>query len=210
MTEEHSTDPLIACIRCDALSSLPQLYPGQTAHCPSCGCSLFSRKKDSIERTLAISIAGLLLFIPAISLPIMTIGMTGFYHQASLLDCVMKMIEGEFYIIAFCVFMFTIAIPTVRLFSAFYLTFRIKFGQISPSLLLFFRSYHLLDNWTMIHVFFLGIVISMYKLVSLADLNIGGGLVSLLLLLLCSTLVTVTLDQHYIWQKLERESVSKR
>ncbi len=210
MAEQHSTDQLIACIKCDALSALPKLFPGQTALCPSCGCTLFSRKKDSIERTLAVSIAGLFMFFPAISLPIMKIGVAGVYHQASLIDCVTQMIAGDFYIIAFCVFMFTIAIPVVRLFSAFYLSYRIKTKQITPSLLLFFRSYHTLDNWTMIHVFFLGIIISMYKLVSLADVNIGGGLVSLLLLLLCSTLVTVTLDQHYIWQKLERESVSKR
>jgi paraquat-inducible protein A len=34
-------------------------------------------------------------------------------------------------------------------------------------------------------------------------MTIDNGLFSLVLLLLCSTLVSVTMDQHSIWQKLE-------
>jgi len=205
-----SNDHLIACIRCDALSSKPELTSGKSAVCPNCSSILYSRKRDTINRTLAISLAGLLLFFPAISLPIMGIGVAGAYNEASLLDCITLMINSDFYVIAFCVFMFTIAIPIVRLFSAFYLTYRLKIKDFSPSLLVFFRSYHRFDNWAMIQVFFLGIVVSMYKLVTTSEINIGGGLISLILVLLCSTLISITLDQHYIWQKLEHEIVSKR
>jgi paraquat-inducible protein A len=44
----------------------------------------------------------------------------------------------------------------------------------------------------------------MYKLSSLADMTIDGGLISLIFLLLCSTLVSVTIDQHNIWHELEK------
>jgi paraquat-inducible protein A len=155
-------------------------------------------------------LAGLLLFFPAIFLPIMGVGIAGLYNDASLFDCINILIEGDFYIIAFAVFMFTIAIPVLRLYSAFYLSYKLQNNEYPPSLLTFFRSYHMLDTWTMVHVFFLGIIVSMYKLVALADLSIGGGLISLVLLLLCSTLVSITLDQHYIWEKLEKPFASER
>jgi len=50
----------------------------------------------------------------------------------------------------------------------------------------------------------LGIVVSMYKIDDLAELSLGVGLVSLILMLLCSILISLTLDKPLIWQKLER------
>ncbi|MEW6990533.1 paraquat-inducible protein A [Colwelliaceae bacterium 6441] len=209
MTLRAEKNNVIACLQCDALSTLPTILPGQKVQCSCCGSTLFSRKKNPIERTLAVALSGLLLFFPAIYLPIMKVGIAGLYNEASLLDCITLLIKEDFYIIAFVLFMFTIAIPFVRLFSAFYLSYRVKREQISPALLIFFRSYHVLDSWAMNHVFFLGVIISMYKLMSMAELNVGGGLFSLLLLLLCSTIITVTLDQHYLWNMLEEEIASK-
>lgn len=200
----HSvTNNMLACHQCDSLLPVPLLSEGQKALCGCCGATLFSKKKDAINRTIAIALAGLLLFFPAIFLPIIGIGAAGLYNDASLLDCITLLINGRNYIIAFAVFMFTIAIPTVRLLTALYISLCIKYNRLKPSLLVFFRSYHVLDTWTMIHVFFMGVVVSMYKLSSLADMSIDGGLFSLVLLLLCSTLVSVTMDQHSIWQKLE-------
>lgn len=195
---------MLACQQCDTLLPMPLLSEGQKAMCGCCGAVLFSKKKDAINRTVAVAIAGLLFFFPAISLPIIGIGAAGLYNDASLLDCITLLINGRNYIIAFAVFMFTVAIPTVRLITALYISLCIKFNRVKPSLLIFFRSYHMLDTWTMIHVFFMGVIVSMYKLSSLADMNIEGGLFSLVLLLLCSTLISITMDQQSIWQELEQ------
>jgi paraquat-inducible protein A len=209
VNDTNSLDELIACLHCDTLATSPSLAAGETALCPCCGNKLFSRKKDSINRTMAISLAGLMLLFPAITLPIIGVGVAGKYNDASLIDCIMLMINDDFYIIAFSVFLFTIAIPSVKIFSAFYLSYKIKRKQISSSLLIFYRSYHLFDSWAMIHVFFLGIIVSIYKLISLDELTVGSGLISLLLLLLCSTLISITIDQKLIWDTLESEFAPK-
>jgi paraquat-inducible protein A len=195
---------MVACNQCDSLLPIPMLSEGQNALCGCCGAFIFSKKKDSINRTIAVAIAGLVLFFPATLLPIIGIGLAGLYNEASLLDCITLLINSRNYVIAFAVFMFTIAIPTVRIITALYITLCIKFNRVTPSLLVFFRSYHLLDTWTMVHVFFMGVIVSMYKLSSLADMTIDGGLFSLVLLLVCSTLVSVTMDEHSIWDELEK------
>lgn len=205
MNHLNDLNELIACKHCDTVATSPTLTSGESALCPCCGHTLFSRKVDSINRTLSVSLAGLLLLIPAFTLPIIGVGVAGKYNDATLVDCIMLMINADFYIIAFSVFLFTIAIPSVRIFSAFYLSYKIKRKQLSTSLLVFYRSYHLFDSWTMVHVFFLGVIVSMYKLVSLDELNVGSGLISLLLLLFCSTLISITLDQKLIWDLLESE-----
>jgi paraquat-inducible protein A len=194
---------MLACHQCDTLLPIPLLAEGQEALCSCCGAALFSKKKKAINRTISVTTAGLLVFFPAIYLPIIGISAAGIYNDASLLDCITLLISNRHYIIAFALFMFTIAIPTVRLVTALYISLSIKFNCVKPSLLVFFRSYHVLDAWTMLHVFFLGVIVSMYKLSSLAQMTIDGGLLSLVLLLLCSTLVSVTMDQHSIWHELE-------
>lgn len=159
---------------------------------------------------MAVALAGLLLFFPALTLPIVGIRAIGLYHEASLIECLAALIDNQFFLVAICVFMFTIAVPFIRLFTAFYLSWQLSKQHITPRLLIFFRSYHQLDHWAMLSVFFLSIIVSIYKLQSMASLSIGGGLISLLLLLLCSTLVSNALDHHLIWQKLEQALVSTR
>ncbi len=194
---------LIACPNCDALSQKVVLHEGQKALCACCGSKLFSHRPDAINRTLAASIAGLMFVIPAMTLPLIGVGLVGRFNEASLVECIADLVANDFPIIALCVFLFTIAVPIVRLVTAFYVSYRIKTKKITPHLLQFFRSYHTLDNWVMLHVFLLGLIVSMYKLVSMAELSVGIGLSAFILLQLCSTLVSVTLDHYAIWEELE-------
>lgn len=165
------------------------------------------RKVNSIERSYYWSLAGILLLFPAIYLPIMGVTLAGQYHHASLLDCIVVLIDRGFFMIATLVFLFAIAVPVVRLFGAFYLTYTFKFNKLKPSLLSFFRAFHHLDNWAMLNVFMLGIVVSMYKLIDDTELSINLGLLAFILWLISSTMAAAALDSDYIWQVLEDEFV---
>lgn len=206
----ENPDKYVACPQCDALALRPNISEGQKVICKRCGGKLFDCKKNSIDRTLAISLAGLLLIFPAITLPIIGISLVGQFNQASLVKCIQLLLANDYQLIAFSLFLFTIAIPIVRLIAAFYIAYSLKLNRIKPSMLGFFRSYHMLDSWTMLHVFVLGIMVSMYKLVSMASLTVGLGFIAFMLLLLCSTLISVTLDHHLIWQKLEQSQDDRR
>ncbi len=186
---------------------MPELKQGQSAKCVRCGSTMAERKVDSTERSFNWSLAGVLLLFPAILLPIMGVTLAEQYHNASLLDCILVLIEREFFMIAILVFLFAIAVPVVRLFGAFYITYCFKFKKFKPSLLNFFRAFHHLDNWAMLNVFMLGIVVSMYKLLDDTELTINMGLFAFILWLISSTMASVALDHGYIWQVLEDEFV---
>ena len=194
----------VACQQCDALYDKPQLKQGQLAKCNRCGSTLIERKVDSIERSFNWSLAGLMLMLPAILLPIMGVTLAGQFHQASLFDCILVLIDRGFFMIACLVFLFAIAVPIVRLAGAFYISYSFKFHKLKPSLLNFFRAYHYLDNWAMLNVFMLGIVVSMYKLIDDTELSINLGLFAFVFWLICSTMSAAALDQDYIWDQLER------
>lgn len=205
MNKLNDTQQLIACPQCDALYDSPTLEQGQSVKCTRCGSTLVERKVESIERGYFWSIAGIILSVPAILLPIMGVTLVGQYHHASLLDCILVLIDRGFFMIATLVFLFTLAVPVVRLLGAFYITYSFKFNRLKPSLLHFFRAYHHLDNWAMLNVFMLGIVVSMYKLLDDTELSVNMGLLAFILWLICSTMASVVLDQDYIWQELENE-----
>ncbi len=207
MNTTKDTSQLIACLQCDALYDTPILKQGQSAKCIRCGSILAERKVDSIERSFYWSLAGIMLSVPAILLPIMGVTLVGQYHHASLLDCILALIEHGFIMIATLVFLFTLAVPIVRLLGAFYITSSFKFNRLKPSLLHFFRAFHHLDNWAMLNVFMLGIVVSMYKLLDDTELSVNMGLLAFILWLICSTMAASSLDQDYIWQELENKFV---
>lgn len=207
MNKTRNAEQLIACKQCDALYDTPILRQGQSARCTRCGSLLAERKVDSIDRSFYWSLAGIMLSVPAIFLPIMGVTLVGQYHHASLLDCILALIDSGFFMIALLVFLFTLAVPVVRLLGAFYITSSFKFNRLKPSLLHFFRAFHHLDNWEMLNVFMLGIVVSMYKLLDDTELSVNMGLLAFILWLICSTMASSALDQDYIWNELENEFV---
>ncbi len=199
------TKELIACQQCDALFSRPELKQGQNAKCTRCGSILVERKVDWINRSFYCSLAGIFMLIPAISLPIMGVTLGGQYDNASLFECVLALIERGFFMIAILLFLFALAIPTVRLIGVFYLSYSFKFNKLKPSLLSFFRAFHYLDNWAMLNVFMLGIVVAMYKLIDDTELSVNMGLLAFILWLITSTVASIALDPDDIWQSLEDE-----
>lgn len=205
LNEIDNTKQFTACQQCDALYDKPVLKQGQSAKCTRCGCVLAERKVDSIDRSFYWSLAGIMLSVPAILLPLMGVTLVGQYHHASLLDCILALIDRGFFMIAILVFLFTLAVPVVRLLGALYITYSFKYSRLKPSLLHFFRAYHHLDNWAMLNVFMLGIVVSMYKLLDDTELSVNMGLLAFILWLICSTMASSALDQDYIWQELENE-----
>ncbi|MFD2165661.1 paraquat-inducible protein A [Thalassotalea euphylliae] len=205
MTQQKpSVETHVACHQCDALSPAPDVHEGQKLVCHRCGAKLYECKPNSIDRTLALSLAGLILAYPAMTLPVMGVSAVGIFNQASIVDSIGLLIDTNYQGIALCLFLFAFAIPLVRLISAAYICASIKFNRITPSMRTFFSSYHQLDSWTMLHVFLLGMVVSMYKLVDLAELHVGIGFTAFVFLLICSTAISVTLDHHLIWEELEQ------
>ncbi len=204
-TLETDLDPdaWVACPGCDGLVPKPALKVGERAVCRQCGGTLFERKRHSVRRTLAVAMTGLLLIVPAVHLPIMGIVAQGRTTAATLLGSVRVLIDSHQYFVATCVVVFTVAIPIVRLLTIVYVLLRIRLHAADHRLPHLFRIYNELEAWAMLHVFMLAVVVAVYKLRADAELAFGPGLVAFVLLLLCATLTSRTLDEEVIWEQLE-------
>jgi paraquat-inducible protein A len=78
---------LVACPGCDLLQRIPPLPPGGRARCPPCGEMLAARKPDSLDRTLALTIAAAIVFILANAAPLMGLSVLGPEVNTTVIGC---------------------------------------------------------------------------------------------------------------------------
>lgn len=65
MIRMSAAEERVACECCDLLVRVPELSGRQKAECPRCGQVLERSRPNSIDRTLALSLGALLLYVVA-------------------------------------------------------------------------------------------------------------------------------------------------
>ncbi|MCS4285786.1 paraquat-inducible protein A [Pseudomonas sp. BIGb0278] len=200
-------DDLIACHECDLLLRKPPLQHNEKALCPRCGYELYAHRHNVVNRSLALVLAALLLYIPANFLPIMQLHLLGQISDDTVWSGVLGLYNSQMHLIAVVVFLCSMAIPLLKLLCqlAVLLSIRLDIGRSYG--LLIYRVYHHLREWGMLEVYFMGVLVAMVKLLDLAQLNIGIGLVCFISLLLVQVWLEVVMSPHQIWVALSGEDL---
>ncbi|SFW76456.1 paraquat-inducible protein A [Pseudomonas sp. NFACC09-4] len=196
---------LVACHECDLLMRKPQLAHGEKAECPRCGYELYAHRHNVVERSLALVIAALLLYVPANFLPIMQLSLLGQSSQDTVWSGVVALFDTGMQGISVVVFLCSMGIPLLKLLCQLtvLLTIRLNIGR-SYGLLLY-RIYHHLRDWGMLEVYLMGVLVAIVKLADMAAITIGLGLVCFISLLLVQVWLEVVMSPHQIWQALSGE-----
>ncbi len=200
-------DQLVACHECDLLMRKPILKQDEKAHCPRCGYELYAHRHNVVQRSLALVLAALLLYVPANFLPIMQLHLLGQTSDDTVWSGVVGLYNTGMKGVAVVVFLCSMAIPLLKLLCqlAVLLSIRLDIGR-SYGLLLY-RIYHHLRDWGMLEVYFMGVLVAMVKLVDLAELSLGLGLACFISLLLVQVWLEVVMSPHQIWSALSGEDL---
>ena len=191
-----------ACPECDALLNLASPGIGEKAHCPRCGYLLQRPRKQSIERTFALSIAGLVLLIPANLMPLIGIKILGNTNDGTLWSGVVMLVNENMWIVALLVFLSSILFPLVIIVLSLLISAHLHFNKTNRYLAHWMRYLQHLDEWAMLEVYMLGIIVACVKLSSLADLKFGFGLYAFAALLIITVMLSSSLDRHLFWQHI--------
>jgi paraquat-inducible protein A len=198
------TPSTIACHECDLLYELPPLPEGSVAKCSRCGAVLQRHKRDSLDRTLSWTIAGLILFVVANAFPFLALKSGGLVRETTLITGVVELYKQEMRTVAVLVFLTTILFPLVQLAGMLYLLLPLKVRRLpwwKPALV--FRFILSLQPWAMMEVFMIGILVSMVKLAKMAKVLPGIAIFSFAILIFVLAAATASLDPHLVWDKLE-------
>jgi paraquat-inducible protein A len=149
--EMPSHVPACSCLACDLIA--PASAVG--APCERCGAKLSTRETDSIARTLALTTAGLLLYIPANIFAIATIPIGLHPTSYNILQGVIDLVKAGFYGRAALVFCASFTIPFLKLLGLGYCLISV-FRRSTRRLLLKTRIYKIVEEigrWSMVDPF---------------------------------------------------------
>lgn len=164
---------LAACHECDLLNDVPEVPPGSTARCQRCGSVLFKNPRSGIENALAMGIASLVLFVVANMFPFLSFGKAGQVTQTYLLSAPLDLFQQDMLFLAGVVFFTCILAPVIVIFSLLAVLIPLYIGRIPPALPQFARILSWLPPWAMLDVFMIGILVSIVKLIKMADIGPG-------------------------------------
>ena len=123
---------LIGCHECDAVIEEPCVPDGGSALCSRCGGTLLRRRDATVEITLALTLAGAILFVVANSYPFLSFEMQGQVTQTTLASGASSLWEQGYYPVAALVFLTTIMAPAIEIFLMIYVFAPIYFGRVAP------------------------------------------------------------------------------
>lgn len=200
-------DELIACHECDLLMRKPELQRDEKAQCPRCGYELYAHRHNVVNRSLALVLTALLLFVPANFLPIMQLHLLGQTSDDTVWSGVLGLYNSDMRGIAIVVFLSSMAIPLLKLTCQLAVLLSIRFDMGRSYALLIYRIYHHVRDWGMLEVYLMGVLVAIVKLVDMAELTLGLGLVCFVGLLLVQVWLEVVMSPHQIWVALSGEDV---
>lgn len=193
----------LACHHCDALLHQGEVPEGKVACCPQCGSVLFRHKRKTVQRTLAFSLSGLMFYIPANFLPVMSFEMLGNDASNTLFRGVVELWRQGYYWMAFLVGLCSMFMPLLELFSLFVLSFAMSQQQFWHWHRHLLRMVHGFSEWGMLEVYMLGILVAFIKMSDLGEIHLGAALFCFVGLLVSSMGAALSFDPHECWRRLD-------
>lgn len=195
-------DSLTACLECGLLQRIPEVPPGGSAQCVRCGGTMHRNRPDSLNRTLALTIAGLVLFVVANSFPFLSFEMQGRGTQTTLITGVVDLYQAGDWPIAAVVLFTSILAPGLQLALLLVVLVPLTLNRMPPWLPTLFRWVRTLVPWGMMDVFMVGILVAVVKLADMASIVPGASLFALVALIFVLAAAQAALDPDLVWSRV--------
>lgn len=193
----------LACHECDLVHHVGDVPPGAGARCARCGAALYRPKRDSVNRTLALTLAGVILFLIANTYPFLGFKIGAQVRETTLATGIQQLYRQDMNIIATLVLVTVVLVPALHLAGTLYILVPLQRRRVPRHLARVFRLMLFLKPWSMMEIFMLGILVSAVKLVKMATIIPGPALYAFLGLIFVLAAMVVTLDDHLVWDQLE-------
>ena len=194
---------LVACHECDRLHRKPLPGGGQVASCSQCGCTLARGRHRAVDRTLALSIAGLACLIVANLFPFIAFDFEGRSQSTTIFAGVTALAAEGLYGVAALIFVAAIGAPLLKLVGMIYVLLPLRFGKRPYGLATSYRWLERLHPWAMAEVYLLGVLVAFVKLSDMARVELAVAFYAFCALILLSTAANATMDPREVWSQLE-------
>jgi paraquat-inducible protein A len=194
----------VLCPDCDFMQRVPQLKPGQKAYCPRCGHKMAEALSHGLNLPLALAITACVLYVIALSTPFLTMRSGSIVHATTLTSSIIALAKQEMLPVAILVTLTSLVKPFLQILFLLYLLFPIQLGYCPRFLGAAYRYYHFLREWSMVDVFFLGVLVALIKLTKMAEIVPGTALWMILILMFLLTAADRSIERERFWAVVRR------
>lgn len=194
---------LRVCHECDLLLALPPLKTGEKADCPRCNHTLVRRQTNAAERSLALAIATLIMLGLSLSFPFLGFSLQGFGNGIELSETVSSLLSFNQSLVALIILLTVLILPLLYLTALSWLCVGIIRGQPLPKSPLLARMLNYVTPWMMADVFVIGTLVSMIKIVGMAEVELGLSFWTVCGYALLLLFTSQSVDRDWLWQALD-------
>ena len=183
---------------------MDRLPSGAAAECTRCGSFIAaSSSRSRLELVAALSLAALVLYVPANIYPILKMHLHGAYSESTVWDGVVTLMTYNEWAVAVIVFLASMVIPLVKLAGLFalVLTARMGWSRHLRERTWLYKFIDAIGPWAMLDVFLLAVLVALVKLSSWATVIPGPGLIAFSAMVVLTLLASAAFDPKLIWER---------
>ena len=193
-----------ACRECDLLvGEEPTTAEAYVALCPRCGAHLYRRSRNSLEHTLALACAALVLLAIASVFPVVGLNLQGQHIDTTVIGAVTQLWQADMHAVSLLVLATTTVTPLVEMAGLIWLVLPLRFGRRPPAFARVLRTLQTVHPWAMVEVFILGVLVALVKLAHLAEVLPGPAMLCFGMLTLLLTTLSAVIEPRDLWQAWE-------
>ena len=194
-------EEVLSCRTC-GLAQTVALGEDNVAECVRCGSLLAERRAGSVIPTVAVSLAALVLYVPANLYPILMMDRYGLHSETTVWEGVAELMRQGYWLVAAIVFMASIVVPLVKLAGLFFLSVTGVSGtrRWRRQRTHLYNFIEIVGPWAMLDVFLLAILVALVRLGQLATVTPGPGLGAFAGVVVLTILASALFDPRLIWQ----------
>ena len=194
----------IACFECDLVQRVPPMPSRTKTQCVRCGATLFRTNADSINRTLAWTIAGLVLYSVALTFPFLAMKSGSITQKTDLLTGVQQLYKHGIIPLATLVLLTCVLIPLIQMLSLLYIFVPFKMNRQAKYVIPVFHLFNHISPWSMMEIYLIGILVSIVKLGNMATVVPGLGVIAFGMLVFVLTFAISSVDVRMVWERIGR------
>ena len=194
---------IVACLDCDLLQRIPEVPAGASVRCPRCDKELWRHKPDSFNRTFALTVAALVLYIIANAVPMLGLHAAGREAFTTVVGGAHQLwLDGQ-KIVSVLVLFAAVISPALQISFIFLILLGCRRERPPFWVGLLLRHVNFTRTWSMIEVMLLGVLVALTKIADYATVIPGVALFALFALVVLLAAMQSCFDSREVWERVE-------
>ncbi len=180
--------------------------------CMRCGSHVHDRIPHSLQRTVALLIASVVLYFPANLLPIMTTDQFERSTDSTIIGGVMILWNMGSYPIALVILIASVLVPIGKILSVAMLCWTVSAGRAtSPEQRIkLYRITEFIGKWSMVDVFVVAILVALIQITGIIVIRPGTAALAFAAVVILTMLAAHSFDPRLIWDGADGPETADR